>query len=406
MRPLSDGENNKALGLGLTDKLIMKIGGLRQVVVRPISAVTPYADVPQDSLKIGKKLKVDAVLEGTIQQFEGRVRLNVRLLRVENGEQIWAEQYESDAREIFDLQDRLTAQTAQALKLKLGAGETQQIIKRYTNVTEALDAYLKGRYFSNRRTAGDLKTAIGYFTEAIVKDPNYALAYAGLADAYSLLADYDGALPKDAYPKAKEAAMKALELDDELAEAHTSLAYVKMFYYLDWQGAQDGYCRAINLNPSYATARHWYSEYLTAMGRFDEAFVEARRARETDPLSPSVNAQEVWILFYSRRYDEAIERGLRIAEMNPDFAEIYDPLKRCYDRKGRYAEAIAARQKRRRGWRDGMRLKRRLSKKRQQPRNRQFTEKKDWNRKSKKRATNCKCRLKWRKSTLILAKKI
>ena len=352
LRSLTGEENNKALGLGLTDALITRLASLRQLTVRPISAVTPYVDTPQDSLEIGKKLKVDAVLEGTIQHFEGRVRLNARLLRVENGEQIWAEQFESKAAQIFDLQDRLTAQTAQALKLKLGASETEQITKRFTNNPEALDAYQKGRYFCNRRTVNDLKTAIGYFNEAVVKDPNYALAYAGLADAYSLLADYDGALPKDAYPKAKEAATKALELDDELAEAHTSLAYVRMFYYHDWQGAQDGYRRAIALNPNYATARHWYSEYLTAMGRFDEAFVEARRAKEIDPLSPSVNAQEVWILFYARRYDEAIERGRRIAEMNPDYAEINDPLKRCYDRKGMYREAIDARQRRRKlaGW--------------------------------------------------------
>lgn len=352
LRPLTEGENNKSLGLGLTDTLIMKIGGLRQITVRPISAVTPYADAPQDVLEIGRRLKVDAVLEGTIQQADGRVRINVRLLRVEGGEQIWAGNFEEESTKVFDLQDRLTAQTAEALRLKLDASETQQITKRFTNSPEALDAYQKGRYFWNRRTVGDLKTAIKYFNEAIEKDPNHALADAALADAYSLLADYDGALPADAYPKAKDAAMKALEQDDELAEAHTSLAYVKMFYYHDWQGAQDGYRRAIALNPNYATARHWYSEYLTAMGRFDEAIVEARRAKEIDPLSPSINAQEMWILFYARRYDEAIERGRRIAEMNPDYAEIYDPLKRCYDQKEMYAEAIAARQKRRKlaGW--------------------------------------------------------
>jgi DNA-binding winged helix-turn-helix (wHTH) protein/TolB-like protein len=358
LRPLTEGENNKALGLGLADALIMKIGGLRQITVRPISAVAPFADAPppqspeEDALEIGKKLKVDAVLEGTIQRFEGRVRFNVRLLRVENGEQIWAEQFESDAARIFDLQDRLAAQTARALKLKLGASENEHLAKHFTNDAEALDAFLKGRYFTGRRTAGDLKTAINYFNEAIAKDPNYALAHAGLADAYSLLADYDGALPADAYPKAKDAAMKALELDDELAEAHTSLAYVKMYFYHDWRGAEAGYHRAIALNPNYATARHWYSEYLTATGRFDEALVEMRRAKEIDPLSPSVNAQEVWILFYERRFDEAIERGREIARLNPDFAEVYDPLKRCYDRKGMYAEAIAARQTRRRlaGW--------------------------------------------------------
>ncbi|MFN2412644.1 MAG: winged helix-turn-helix domain-containing tetratricopeptide repeat protein [Pyrinomonadaceae bacterium] len=350
--PLTTDENSRALGLGLTDTLIMKIGGLRQITVRPISAVTQFVDGPQDALEIGKKLNVDAVLEGTIQNFEGRVRFNVRLLRVGNGEQIWADQFESDAAQVFDLQDRLMAQTAQALKLKLGASENEEIAKRFTNDPEAHDAYLKGRYFSSRRTTGDLKTAIGYFNEAIGKDANYALAYAGLADAYSLLADYDGALPADAYPKAKDAAVKALELNDQLAEAHTALAYVNMFYFRDWQGAQNGYRRALALNPDYATARHWYSEYLTAVGRFDEAFVEIRRAKEIDPLSPSIDAQEVWILFYARRYDEAIARGRKIAEAYPDYAEIYDPLKRCYDQKRMYREAIAARQKRRElaGW--------------------------------------------------------
>ncbi len=352
LRPLTPDENSRALGLGLTDTLIMKIGGLRQVTVRPISAVTPFADVPQDALEIGKKLNVDAVLEGTIQHLEGRVRFNVRLLRVQNGEQIWAEQFEGDSAQIFDLQDRLTSHTAEALKLKLGTSENEQIAKRFTNNADALDAYLKGRYFCNRRTVGDLRTAIGYFDQAIARDRNYALAYAGLADAYSLLADYDGALPGEAYPKARDAAMKALELDEELAEAHTSLAYVQMFYYHDWQGAQDGFRRAIALNPNYATARHWYSEFLTAMGRFDEASDEIRRAKVIDPLSASINAQEVWVLFYARRFDEAIERAQILAERNPDYAEIYDPLKRCYDQKQTYREAIAARQKRRKlaGW--------------------------------------------------------
>ena len=352
LRPLTPDQNSTAIGLGMTDTLIMKLGGLRQITVRPISSVAQFAGTSEDALEIGRKLNVDAVLEGTIQHFEGRVRFNLRLLRVQNGEQIWAEQFESDAARIFDLQEDLTTQTAQALRLKLGAHEREQIAKRFTNNPDAQDAYLKGRYFCNRRTVGDLKTAIGFFNQAIAKDRNYALAYAGLADAYSLLADYDGALPEDAYPKARDAAIKALELDEELAEAHTSLAYVKMLYYHDWQGAQDGFLRAIALDPNYATARHWYAEFLTAMGRFDEAFVEVGRAKEMDPLSPSIDAQQVWILFYSRRFDEAIERALRIAEMNPDYAEIYDPLKRCYDQKGMYREAIAARQKRRKlaGW--------------------------------------------------------
>lgn len=347
LRPLTEEANNKSLGLGLADTLIMKIGSLRQIIVRPISAVTPFADAPQDSLEIGKKLNVDAVLEGTIQQTDGRIRINVRLLRVNNGEQIWAQNFEGESSKFFDLEERLSEQTVRALRLKLGAGENEQITKRFTNDTEALDAYLKGRYFWNRRTGSDLKTAVKYFNEAIEKDPNYALAYAGLADTYSLLADYGAALPNESYPKAKDAATKALQLDDQLAEAHTSLAYVKMYYYWDWQGAEAEYRRAISLNPNYAVAHQWYSEYLTAMGRFDEALVEIRRAKEIDPLSTIINAGEVWVLYFARRYDEAIKHGREIAEINPQFAEIQEYLKRCYDQKGMYREAIVARQTRR-----------------------------------------------------------
>jgi DNA-binding winged helix-turn-helix (wHTH) protein/TolB-like protein/Flp pilus assembly protein TadD len=347
LKPLSAEDGDKSLGLGLADALIMKIGGLRQITVRPLSAVTRFADASTDSLEIGRRLKVDAILEGTIQQADGRVRLNARLLRVDGGEQIWAGNFEEEAAKVFDLQDRLTEQTARALKLKLGASENEQITKRFTNNTEALDAYQKGRYFWNRRTANDLKTAVEFFNEAVRKDPNYALAYAGLADAYSLLSDYSGALPDETYPKAREAAMKALELDDKLAEAHTSLAYVKMYYDRDWQGAENEFRRALALNPNYASAHQWYAEYLTAMGRFDEALAATRRAKEIDPLSPSINAGEVWTLYFARRYDEAIERGREIAEMNPNFAEIHEYLKRCYDQKGMYAEAVAARQTRR-----------------------------------------------------------
>ncbi len=345
LRSLNAGENDKTVGLGLTDALITKIGGLKTVIVRPLSAVTKFTD--DDALEIGKKLSVDAVLEGTVYEADGRVRLNVRLLRVENGEQIWAEKFEGESARVFDLEDRLSEQTARALGLKLGEGDSERLTKRYTINADAHHAYVRGRFFWNRRTPGDLKEAVKYFSEAVEKDPNYALAYVGLADAYSLLADYGAVSPKESYEKARAAASKALELDDNLAGAHTSLAYVKMYYYWDWEGAESSYRRAIALNPNYATARQWYSEYLTAMGRFDEALAEIRRAKEIDPLSPIVNAGEVWILYFARRYDEAIAQGQKIVEINPEFAEIHEYLKRCYDQKGMYREAIAARQMRR-----------------------------------------------------------
>ena len=343
-------DGDEYLRLGLTDALVTKLSSLKQIVVRLTNAVRKYST--QDPLVAGRELGVEVVLDGNVQRIGQQIRVTVQLVSVRDGRLLWGGKFDEKFTDIFSVQDAISEQAARYLEPELSGKEKSLLAKRYTTNTDAHDAYVRGRFFWNRRTADDLKEAIKHFNEAVEKDPNYALAYAGLADDYSLLADYDGALPAEAYPKAKEAAMKALELDDELAEAHTSLSYVKMYYYHDWQGAQDGYRRAIALNPNYATARHWYSEYLTAMGRFDEAFVEIRRAKEIDPLSPGINAQEVWILFYARRFDEAIERGRRIAEMNPDFAEIYDPLKRCYDQKGMYAEAIAARQKRRKlaGW--------------------------------------------------------
>lgn len=338
-------DGDEYLRLGLTDALVTKLSNLKQIVVRPTNAVRKYG--AQDPLTAGRELGVDIVLDGNVQRIGQQIRVTVQFVNVRDGRVLWGGKFDEKFTDIFSVQDAISEQAARSLELKLTGAEKSLLAKRYTTNAEAHDAYVRGRFFWNRRTADDLKEAIKHFNEAVEKDPNYALAHAGLADAYSLLADYNGVSPDEAYPKAKNAAMKALELDDELAEAHTSLAYVKMYYFWDWQDAEDGYRRAIALNPNYASAHQWYAEYLTAMGRFDEALAETRRAKEIDPLSPIINAGEVWTLYFARRYDEAIERGRRIAEMNPQFAEIHEYLKRCYDQKGMYREAIAARQTRR-----------------------------------------------------------
>lgn len=334
------------LRLGLTDSLISKLSGLKQIVVRPTGAVRNYAAA--DPLIAGRELRVDAVLDGNVVRVEQQIRVSVQLISVSDGKVLWGGRFDEKFTDIFKVQDAISEQVARALAPGLSGDEKGALAKHHTTNPDAHRAYVRGRFFWNRRTEDGLKEAIKYFNEAIEKDPNYALAFAGLADAYSLLADYNAAQPAEAYEKAKSAALKALELDDNLAEAHTSLAYVKMYYYWDWQGVESGYKRAIELNPNYATAHQWYSEYLTAMGRFDEALAEIRRAREIDPLSPSINAGEVWVLYFARRYDEAIEQGRKIAEINPEFAEIHEYLKRCYDQKGMYREAINARQTRRR----------------------------------------------------------
>lgn len=339
----ADGDD--LLRLGLTDALITKLGSLERIVVRPTNAVRAFDG--QESVAAGRSLRVDGVLNGNIQRAEDQVRVTVQLVDVRDGHLVWGGTFNEKFTDIFRVQDAIAAQVARSFELTLTGEELEKINKHYTTNPDAHYAYVKGRLYWNKRTAENFLEAIGHFNEAIRLDPNYALAYAGLADSYSLLADYRGAPSHEAYEKANAAALKALELDENLAEAHTSLAYVKMYSSWDWKGSESAYQRAIKLNPNYATSHQWYSEYLAGMGRFDEALSEIRRAKEIDPLSPVINAGEVWILYYARRYDEAIGHGRRLAEMNPQFAEVHEYLKRSYDQKGMYREAIESRQTRR-----------------------------------------------------------
>lgn len=340
----ADGDD-EYFGLGLTDALVTKLSRISTVTVRPTSATREYG--AKDPIVAGRELGVDAVVEGNIQHVGERIRVTVQLVDVQDGGVMWAGKFDEKFTDIFSVQDKISEQVAHELVPDLTRDERMLVKKRYATNADAHAAYVRGRVFWNRRTANDLREAIRQFEDAIAKDPAYALAYAGLADSYSLLADYSGASPRDSYEKARDVALRALELDGDLAEAHTSLAYVNMYYFWDWQRADNEYREAIRLNPNYATAHQWYSEYLTAMGRFDEALGEIHRAQEIDPLSPVINAGEVWVLYFARRYDEAIRKGRNLADMYPEFAEIHEYLKRCYDQKGMYRDAIAERQTRR-----------------------------------------------------------
>lgn len=344
-KSVSTGDQDSDLKLGITDALITKLGDLRSVVVRPTNAVRKYAD--HEPVAAGRELGVDTVVDGNVQMAGQQMRVTVQLIDVRNGSVIWGGKFDEGLTDVFRLQDAISQQVAAALKPGLTGEEKGVLTKRYTSNPEAHHAYVQGRLLWNRRTAEDIRKSIIQFDSAIAKDPNYALAHAGRADAFSLLADYNGAPQKESYEKARESALKALELDPNLAEAHTAIAYTKMYYFWDWEGADREYRRAIELNPNYATAHQWYSEYLAGMGRFDEALTEIRRAREIDPLSPVINAGEVWILYFARRYDEAIENGRRLVQSNPEFAEIHEYLKRSFDQKGMYRDAIASRQMRR-----------------------------------------------------------
>jgi tetratricopeptide (TPR) repeat protein len=261
---------------------------------------------------------------------------------------VWGRTFDEKLTDILTVQDQIAQRLASALALNLTGEEKESLTKQYTDDAEAYQLYLKGRYLWNKRTAGDLKKSVVYFKEAVERDPLFALAYAGLADSYSLLTDYEDLPAEETYPQAKMAATKALEIDGELAEARTSLAYIQAFYEWDWARAEMQFKNAIALNPNYATAHQWYAEYLSAMGRTEEALAEIKRAEELDPVSLIISAVEGWILYFAHDYDRAIAKCLRVIEMDPNFAEAYEYLKRSYDQKRMYKEAIAARQTRRR----------------------------------------------------------
>ncbi|MFN2513362.1 MAG: winged helix-turn-helix domain-containing tetratricopeptide repeat protein, partial [Pyrinomonadaceae bacterium] len=251
------------LGLGISDALINRLGNIRQVVVRPTNAVRKYSTPGQDPLVAARELKVDAVLDGNIQRTGDRVRVTVQLVSLQSGVPLWTGTFDERFTDILDVQDRVSEQVAKALTLTITGEEQKLLVKRHTGNTEAYQSYLKGRYFWNKRTEDGYKRAIEYFEEAIEKDQGYAQAYAGLADSYALLGSMGNAvLPRrEAMPRARVAAEKALLIDETLAEAHASLAFVRMHYEWDWPGAEREFKRAIELNPSYATAHHWYAYY-------------------------------------------------------------------------------------------------------------------------------------------------
>ena len=344
-KPIGAGEEDEYLGLGMADALITKLSNVRKINIRPTSAVRKYDAPDQDPVAAGRELRVEAVIEGSVQLVGDRIRVTVQLVSVRDGAPLWAEKFDEQFTNIFAVQDRISEQAVRALTL--GSAEKELLTKRHTENSEAHQLYLKGRYFWNKRTVEALNKGIGYFNEAVEKDPSYAMAYVGLADSYSLLSDYNGLPPKEAYPQARKAVAQALELDERLAEAHAALAFIKASYDWDWPGADREYRRTLELNPNYETAHQWYAEYLSGMGRHEEAIAEIRRAREINPISLIINAVEVWVLYHAREYDQAITQGQKVIEMDPHFAEVYEYLKRCYDQKGMYREAIAARQMRR-----------------------------------------------------------
>jgi TolB-like protein/DNA-binding winged helix-turn-helix (wHTH) protein/Tfp pilus assembly protein PilF len=332
---------------GLTEEMISQLGNIdpQHLGVIARTSVMYYKNRPQPLQQIGRDLGVQYVLEGSVRRDSGKVRITAQLIQVKDQSHLWARQYDRELSDLLSLQGEIAHQIAVEIRLTLGHSQgLENLASRPAPVAqpyEAYDLYLKGQYFWNKRTSQSFQQAIDYFQQAIAKDPTYARAYAGLADSYALISGYNTSVaPKAVMPKARAAALRAIELDDSSAEAHTSLAVIAQNYDWDWSTAEREYRRAIQLNPNYATAHHWFGEFLGLQGRFDESFREFERARQLDPLSLIIAADHGAVLYYARQYDGAIAQFRAVLEMEPNFPRAYNVLG-PYAEKGMYADAAA-----------------------------------------------------------------
>jgi len=330
---------------GLTEEMIAQLGRLNPghlgVIAR--TSVMHYKNNQIPIGQISRELGVQYVLEGSVRRDVDKVRISAQLIQAKDQTHLWAKQYDRELSNLLTLQAEIVQEIANEIQLVIGDPKRidsthQASLSR--EAYEAYDLYLKGRYFWNKRTTQGFQHAIEDFQQAIAKDPTYARGYAGLADSYALMSSYSLAPQNEFMPKARAAAQRAVELDDMLAEAHTSLALIKENYDWDWQTAEKEYRRAIQLDPNYVTGHHWYAEYLAYQGRFNEAFAESDRARQLDPLSLIIATDNGAILYFSRQYDRAIERFRAVLDMEPNFPRAH-LLVFAYVQKGLFADALA-----------------------------------------------------------------
>ena len=338
----SDDPEMEFLTDGITECLINSLSQLGNVRVVARSTVFKYKGRQIDPEAAGRALHVRSVLTGRVVQRGESLNVQSELVDVIEGSQIWGDQYNHKLRDIFVVQEVIAREISKTLRLKLSHQQKKRLTRRYTDNSEAYQLYLRGRYYWNKRTPEWMTKGIESFRMAIAKDPGYALAYAGLADCYVLLGSYGALSPRDAFLEARNSALKALEIDKSLAEAHTSLAFARGFYEWDWRAAQRGFERAIELSPSYPTAHHWYAYLLMALGRLDEAIPVIHKALELDPLSLVINAQLAWALHFARRYDDAIDHARKTLEMEPGFgiAQLWLGLSHLHS--GAYDNAVAS----------------------------------------------------------------
>lgn len=339
-KPLNRSPDDEYLGIGLADAVITRLSVTGKIVVRPTSSVSKYAASTQDPLLAGREQQVDTVLDASLWRAGEKVRVTARLLSVRDGSSLWSYQCEELCTDVFAVQTLISEQIAEKLMPQLTGSERARLTRHYTESREANRLYLQGRFLWNQRTEASLKKAMEYFRQAIEKDPNYALAYAGLAECDASFAGLSYGDPQKYLSEARAYALKALDLDDTLAEAHTTLGGVKVNYDLDWAGSEREYRRALELNAGYATAHQRYSRMLSAMGRRDESLAEIKRALELDPASLMINRDLGAIFFLRRQYDEAIKQLRKTLELEPNFFQAHLTLGAVYVHKKMFAEAF------------------------------------------------------------------
>ena len=332
---------------GMTDQLIATLGQISALRVISRTSVMGYKGARKPLPQIAGELNVDAVIEGSIMRAGGRVRITAQLIEAATDRHLWAQSYEDDVRDTLALQSRVARAIADAIRVNVQPSEQAALKNARAVSPDAYEDYLKGRYFWNKRTADSLKKAKDYFDNAIAKAPDYAPAYSGLADTFALLGDwqYGVMASKEALPAAKAAATKALELDNTLGEAHTSLGFALSGFDWDWVSAEREFRRAIDLNPGYATAHHWYAWHLSMIGRHAEAIAEMREARSRDPLSLIINADLAEVLLIAHRLDESVQQSRKTIEMDRDFALAHNQLAEAYLQQHQSDDAIAEFQK-------------------------------------------------------------
>jgi TolB-like protein/DNA-binding winged helix-turn-helix (wHTH) protein/Tfp pilus assembly protein PilF len=347
LESLSNDASQDYFADGMTDELISDLGQISALHVISRTSAMTYKHAHKPLPQIARELNVDAVVEGTVLRSGDQVRITAQLIDAATDKHLWSQSYEGELQDTLTLQNKVASAIAEQIRIKLDPQE--QVALKNTKIVNphAYESYLKGRYFWNKRTADGLKVALAYFNQAIEEDANYAQAYSGLADTYALLGDWQYAVmtPKEALPKAKAAAIKALELDSTLGEAHNSLAFVLDGFDWDLEAGGKEFRKAIELNPNYATAHHWYAWHLSLLGRFDEAIAEMKKAENLDPLSLIINADLAELQVIAHLYDESIQQSNKTVEMDPNFAMAHNQLGQGYLEKQMYGEAVAELQK-------------------------------------------------------------